>query len=154
MHIAETRDQAYQDVEYGIEQWFRYFQTVAAFPQMAVGGDSVREMIDFVNETGLGSIGTVDDAVAQIDRLMKQSNGGFGAYLLLAHEWANPLATHRSYELIAKRVFPEFQGQAWSTLQAKARAEASRPELAAAHISAVEAVSAKYQAELAAKAKA
>jgi limonene 1,2-monooxygenase len=153
MHIAETREQAYKDVEYGIEHWFRYFQTVAAFPQMAVGGDSVREMIDFVNETGLGSIGTVDDAVAQIDRLMKQSNGGFGAYLLLAHEWANPLATHRSYELIAKRVFPEFQGQAWSTLQAKARAEASRPELAAAHISAVEAVSAKYQADLAAKAK-
>ena len=37
MHIAETREQAYKDVEFGIEQWFRYFQTVAAFPQMAVG---------------------------------------------------------------------------------------------------------------------
>jgi limonene 1,2-monooxygenase len=151
MHIAETREQAYRDVEYGIEQWFHYFQSVAAFPQLAVGGSTVREMIDFVNDAGVGSIGTVDDAVAQIDRLMKQSNGGFGAYLLLAHEWANPLATRRSYELIAKHVFPQFQGQAWSTLQAAARAEASRPEMAAAHMQAVEAVTAKYQAEVGAK---
>jgi limonene 1,2-monooxygenase len=151
MHIAETREQAYRDVEHGIEQWFHYFQSVAAFPQLAVGGSTVREMIDFVNEAGVGSIGTVDDAVAQIDRLMKQSNGGFGAYLLLAHEWANPLATRRSYELIAKHVFPQFQGQAWSTLQAAARAEASRPQMAAAHLQAVEAVTAKYQAEVGAK---
>jgi limonene 1,2-monooxygenase len=151
MHIAETREQAYRDVEHGIEQWFHYFQSVAAFPQLAVGGSTVREMIDFVNEAGVGSIGTVDDAVAQIDRLMKQSNGGFGAYLLLAHEWANPLATRRSYELIAKHVFPQFQGQAWSTLQAAARAEASRPQMAAAHMQAVEAVTAKYQAEVGAK---
>jgi limonene 1,2-monooxygenase len=151
MHIAETREQAYRDVEFGIEQWFRYFQSVAAFPQMAVGGDDIHQMIDFVNETGLGSIGTVDDAVAQIDRLTKQSNGGFGAYLLLAHEWANPVATARSYELIAQHVFPQFQGQAWSTLGAKARAEAARPELAAAHMKAVEEVTVRYQTELAAR---
>jgi limonene 1,2-monooxygenase len=150
MHIAETREQAYRDVEHGIEQWFRYFQQVAAFPQMAVGGDNIREMIDFVNETGLGSIGTVDDAAAQIDRLVKQSNGGFGAYLLLAHEWANPEATRRSYELIAQHVFPQFQGQSWSTLAAKARAEASRPEMAAAHLKAVEEVTTRYQETLAA----
>jgi limonene 1,2-monooxygenase len=152
MHIAETREQAYRDVEYGIEDWFRYFQTVAAFPQMAVGGDNVREMIDFVNDTGLGSIGTVDDAVGQIDRLTKQSNGGFGCFLLLAHEWANPLATHRSYELFSKHVLPQFQGQAWSTLQAKARAEATRPELAAAQSKAIEDVTARYHAEVSGKA--
>ena len=42
MHIAETREQAYRDVEHGIEQWFRYFQKVAAFPQMAVEGGDVK----------------------------------------------------------------------------------------------------------------
>ncbi len=52
MHIAETREQAYRDVEYGIEQWFRYFQKTAAFPQMAVEGGDVKEMIDFINEAG------------------------------------------------------------------------------------------------------
>ena len=58
MHIAETKEQAYKNVEFGIEHWFNYFQKVAAFPQMAVGGGNVREMIDFVNDSGLGSIGT------------------------------------------------------------------------------------------------
>jgi limonene 1,2-monooxygenase len=133
-------------VEYGIEQWFEYFQSVAAFPQMAVDGSNIRQMIDFINESGIGSVGTVDDAVAQIERLMKQSNGGFGAYLLLAHEWANPAATNRSYELIAQNVFPQFQGQGWSTREARARAKGARPELAAAHMKAVEDVTAKYAA--------
>jgi limonene 1,2-monooxygenase len=148
MHIAETKEQAYKNVEFGIEHWFNYFQKVAAFPQMAVGGDNVREMIDFVNESGLGSIGTADMAGEQIDRLTKQS-GGFGCYMQLAHEWANPVATHRSYELIAQRVMPEFQGQAYSTLNAKARAVETRPELADRNMKAVEEMVAKHQAELA-----
>ena len=152
-HIAETKEQAYRDVEYGIQQWFNYFQHVAAFPQMAVGdGTQVREMIDFVNDSGLGAIGTADDCAAQIDRLTKQSNGGFGAYLLMAHEWANPVATKRSFELIAQHVIPQFQGQAWSTLQAKSRAEAARPALAEQSMKAVEMMTARYQEELAAKA--
>lgn len=151
-HIAETKEQAYRDVEYGIQQWFNYFQHVAAFPQMAVGdGTQVREMIDFVNDSGLGAIGTADDCAAQIDRLTKQSNGGFGAYLLMAHEWANPVATKRSFELIAQHVIPQFQGQAWSTLQAKSRAEAARPALAEQSMKAVEMMTARYQEELAAK---
>ena len=58
MHIAETKEQAYKDVEYGIEQWFHYFQKVAAFPQMAVEGGDIKEMIDFVNDAGIGAIGT------------------------------------------------------------------------------------------------
>ena len=151
-HIAETKEQAYRDVAFGIQQWFNYFQHVAAFPQMAVGdGTQVREMIDFVNDSGLGAIGTVDECAAQIDRLIKQSNGGFGAYLLLAHEWANPVATKRSFELIAQHVIPQFTGQAWSTSQAKARAEAARPALAEQSMKAVEMMTAKYQEELAAK---
>jgi limonene 1,2-monooxygenase len=153
MHIADTKEQAYRDVEYGIVQWFNYFQHVAAFPQMAVGdGRLVREMIDFVNGSGLGTIGTVDEAAEQIDRLSKQS-GGFGAYLQLAHEWANPQATKHSYELIARHVMPQFQGQSWSTLQAKARAEASREHLSARSMQAIEEMVAKHQAEVEASTK-
>jgi limonene 1,2-monooxygenase len=148
MHIAETREQAFRDVEYGIEQWFEYFQAVAAFPQISVGGGNVREMIDFVNDTGLGSIGTVEDAIAQIERLLAQSKGGFGCYMLLAHEWANPLATRRSFELVSQHVFPRFQGQDWSTTQARARARKSRPQMAAEHLQAIQEVAAKYQAEV------
>ncbi|MCO1654764.1 LLM class flavin-dependent oxidoreductase [Pseudonocardia humida] len=151
MHVAETREQAYKEVEHGIEQWFRYFQKVAAFPQMAVEGGDVKEMIDFVNEAGIGAIGTVEDAAAQVQRLVDQSNGGFGAMLLLAHEWANPQATRRSYELIAQHVMPRFQGQAQATLDAKARASEVRSGHADQQNAAVAHMTEKYQKELADK---
>ncbi len=151
MHLAETREQAYRDVEHGMLDWFDYFQHTAAFPQMAVGdGTTVRECIDFVNDSGLGTIGTPDDAVEQIDRLVKQSNGGFGAFLQLAHDWAAPAAKFRSYELFARHVAPHFQGQFHSTIESKARARAARPKLAENNMKAVEAVTAKYEAEKAA----
>jgi len=151
MHIADTKEQAAKDVEYGIRQWFDYFQHTAAFPQMSVGeAGAVREMIDFVNESGLGSIGTYDMAIEQIDRLQKQS-GGFGCYLTLCHEWANPEATKRSYELIAQRVFPEFQGQSYSTLAAKERAREGRERLAERNMQAVTDMVEKHQRELAEK---
>lgn len=149
MHIAETREQAYKEVEHGIEQWFRYFQKVAAFPQMAVEGGDVKQMIDFINEAGIGAIGTVEDAAAQVQKLVDQSNGGFGCMLLLAHEWANPEATRRSYELIAQHVMPRFQGQAQATLDAKARATQTRAGHAEQQLAAVEHMTQKYQQELA-----
>lgn len=151
MHIAETREQAYRDVEYGIAHWFHYFQKVAAFPQMAVGdSNDVRGMIDFINEAGIGAIGTADDAKAQVQRLVDQS-GGFGAMLLLGHEWANPAATKRSFELIAQQVFPEFQNQSATTLAAAARATDTHDAHAATQLTAVDHMTAKYQKELADK---
>jgi limonene 1,2-monooxygenase len=151
VHCAETMEQAYRDVEYGIEQWFDYFQAVAAFPQMAVPGSNVKEMISFVNDSGFGAIGTPEMVNAQIDRLWKQSNGGFGAYLMLAHNWANFEATKRSYDMVARHVFPRWQGQ-MATLGAADRARAARPELAAVHAQAVEAATARFQKETAARA--
>ncbi len=75
-----------------------------------------------MNETGLGVIGTPDDAIDQIERLEKQSSGGFGSYLMMDHEWANPLAQQRHYELFARYVKPHFQGVAqgpkWSEQRA------------------------------------
>jgi limonene 1,2-monooxygenase len=148
MHVAETREQAYKDVEHGIEQWFHYFQRVAAFPQMAVEGGHIREMIDFINEAGIGAVGTPDDAAAQVQRLVDQS-GGFGSMLLMAHEWANPEATRRSYELIAQHVMPRFQGQAQPTLDARSRATETREGHAHQQNVAVAHMTEKYQKELA-----
>ncbi len=154
MHIAETREQAYRDVEHGIEEWFNYFQKVAAFPQMAVSGGDVKEMIDFINEAGIGAIGTVEDARRQVQKLWDQS-GGFGAMLLLAHEWANPEATRRSYELVAQHVMPQFQGgqvtHAQATQRAKELASAKHADYSAAQMQAVTTMTERYAAELAAK---
>ena len=32
MHIADTKEQAYEDVRFGLPQWVDYFQRVAALP--------------------------------------------------------------------------------------------------------------------------
>jgi limonene 1,2-monooxygenase len=150
MHIAETREQAYADVQYGIETWFRYFQKTAAFPQMAVEGGDAKEMIDFINEAGIGAIGTVEDARAQVQKLWDQS-GGFGCMLLLGHEWANPQATKRSWELIAQHVMPHFQGgdvsHAQQTLSAKEHAMGKREDYAAAQLQAVATMTERYEQE-------
>jgi limonene 1,2-monooxygenase len=148
VHCAETMDQAYRDVEYGIEHWFNYLQAVAAFPQMAVPGSNIKEMIAFINESGFGAIGTPDMVTSQIDRLWAQSNGGFGAYLMLAHNWANFDATRKSYELISRHVFPHFQGQHASTMAAAERARAARPALAEVHQKAVDAAGQRFAEEV------
>lgn len=149
-HLAETKEQAYKDVEHGIEVWFDYLQHVAAFPQMAVKGDNKREMIEFINTSGIGVIGTVDEAREQVQRLIDQS-GGFGTLLLQGHDWANPAATNRSFELFAEEVMPYFQGQAQPMLEAADRAREVREALAADHIKAVEQMTQKYEAERAAQ---
>ena len=146
MHLAETEAEARRDVEYGMEQWFRYFQHVAAFPQMAVDGGDLGEMIDFVNG-GLGVVGTPDMAIAQIEELLEQSDGGFGAFLTLAHNWANPEATMKSFELMARHVMPRFQGQVDTLIGAAERARASRPELAERQLVAVDEAAARYEQE-------
>src|ERR1700761_9046576 len=50
MHIAETEEQARAEVRFGIGPWFRYFQKVAAFPQMTMPGEQIDEMIDVIND--------------------------------------------------------------------------------------------------------
>ena len=82
---------------------------VAALP-LAPGADDTKSAIEVMNNSGLAVIGTPDQAAAQIERLAKQSNGGFGAYLFMAHEWADREATKHSYELFAREVMPRFQG--------------------------------------------
>ena len=145
-HVAETEKQAREEVKFGIEPWFRYFQKVAAFPQMTMPGEQLDEMIDIINETGAGVIGTPEQARAQVQRVWDQS-GGFGCMLHMGHEWANPAATKRSAELFAAEVMPHFQGQAQPTLDAAARAGQMRDDLAQTQLQAVEHMTKKYESE-------
>ncbi|OBG97782.1 monooxygenase [Mycobacterium sp. E136] len=146
MHIAETEEQARADVRFGLEHWYRYFQKVAAFPQMEVPGENLDEVVDIINGAGAGVIGTPEQARAQVQRLWDQS-GGFGCMLQMGHEWANPAATKRSAELFAAEVMPHFQGQAQPTLDAAARASDVRENLAQTQLSAIEHMTQKYEAE-------
>ncbi|HEY1830877.1 MAG TPA: LLM class flavin-dependent oxidoreductase, partial [Acidimicrobiales bacterium] len=107
MHIADTKEQAMADVAFGLADWVDYFERVAALP-IAPDTTNFESLVDALNASGMAVIGTVDDAIAQIERLQEQS-GGFGTYLLMAHEWANREATLRSHELISRYVMPVFQ---------------------------------------------
>ncbi|OBI00680.1 LLM class flavin-dependent oxidoreductase [Mycobacterium sp. E2733] len=149
-HLAETEKQAREEVKFGIEPWFRYFQKVAAFPQMTMPGEQLDEMIDVINDNGAGVIGTPERAREQVQRLWDQS-GGFGCMLQMGHEWANPAATRRSAELFAAEVMPHFQGQAQPTLDAAARAGQARDSLAQSQLDAVAHMTKKYQDEVDAK---
>ncbi|MBS0334340.1 MAG: LLM class flavin-dependent oxidoreductase [Proteobacteria bacterium] len=104
MHIAETREKAMADIRFGLDKWIYYFREIANLPIVPEGDDPVQAMID----TGMAVVGTPDDATQRIQQLADQS-GGFGAFLLMAHNWAPWDATRRSYELMARYVFPKFQ---------------------------------------------
>jgi limonene 1,2-monooxygenase len=135
VHIADTKEQAYEDVKFGLPQWVDYFQRVAALP---LGPDTtdVEEMADAMNASGFAVIGTVEDAIAQIQRLVDQS-GGFGTFLNMAHEWAPREATWHSYELLSRYVFPRFQNSAASTEASRDWAAENRPEFIQAATTAV-----------------
>jgi hypothetical protein len=77
-------------------------------PHFRAAGRTFDERVAWVNETGLGVIGTPDEAIAQIERLERQS-AGFGSYPLMHHEWARHDVTLKSYELFANHVKPRFQ---------------------------------------------
>jgi limonene 1,2-monooxygenase len=106
MHVAETRDAARAQVRFGLDKWLWYFREVAALPLApSEGGDPVDQLI----ASGMAVVGTPEDAIAQIERLQAQS-GGFGAFLMMDHNWADWEAKKRSYEMITRHVAPKFQG--------------------------------------------
>ena len=110
-HVAETREQAMEDLRFGLMDMMRYFRKFggSAFPV----ANSFDEAMNIWTSGGLGAfgvgvIGTPDDLIAHIRKLQAQS-GGFGAFLSLAHNAADFTATKKSYELFARHVMPEFQ---------------------------------------------
>ncbi len=125
MYIAETREQARKDVQFGIEGWADYLREVAALPIVPGGGDVVDALLD----SSMAVIGTPDEAVAQIERLQAQS-GGFGTLLLFGHNWADFANTKRSYELFARFVMPKVDDLPDNRVISEAECRAARPVLA------------------------
>jgi limonene 1,2-monooxygenase len=107
-HVAETREKARADMAYVLEAFCKYFTDVATFPIVPPG---IKDPVEHLTSTGLACIGTPDDCIKHCERLWLGSNGGFGAVLLLANNWADWEATKRSYELMARYVHPHFQRQ-------------------------------------------
>ena len=108
MHVAESREQAIEDVRFGFEQWVDYLGRISAVPVPARGShkdDLTHAFID----SGACVIGTPDDAIAMIERL-QEKQGEFGVMLFQSHNWADWEETKKSYELYARFVMPHFAG--------------------------------------------
>lgn len=148
MHVAETREQARENVRFGIGEWLRYFQEVGALP-LAPGG-SVDDAIESLTKSGMAVIGTPEDAIAQLQRVEEQS-GGFGCFLQLAHNWADFGATKRSYELIARYVMPQFQDLNPNRVKSMEWAAKNRPTFIGAVTQAIGQEMQKHVQEQAAK---
>jgi limonene 1,2-monooxygenase len=107
IHLAETREQAFSDVEEAqMTCNVEYFENTLGRPH----DPNVPMDVKSNAERGSAIIGTPDDAIAAVERMLEMS-GGFGTVLGMAHNWASWEKTKHSYELWARYVAPHFQGQ-------------------------------------------
>ena len=106
VHVAETNEQAIKDVQFGLEEWTQYFEDVAVVPM--VPEDRRSDPLSHLIESGMAAVGTPDVVINQIEALWEASQGGFGCFLITDHNWAPFEAKLKSYELIARYVFPHF----------------------------------------------
>lgn len=119
MHLAETAEQARREVLTSIVPSMVTLPSLVSLG-MGSGGEDTRWMTDadaalekWTTEGigpfgGVATIGTPDEGVAAVRRLLDKS-GGFGTYLLLIHNAAPWAATKRSLEMFAEYVIPEIQ---------------------------------------------
>jgi limonene 1,2-monooxygenase len=108
VHLAEDRQEAIEDIRLGSSRVQRdYFEDTIGFAGRV---DAPREQIvDKMVEEGRWIVGTPDDCIESIHRLAERS-GGFGGFLVMAHDWAPREKVLHSYELLARYVMPQFQG--------------------------------------------
>jgi limonene 1,2-monooxygenase len=145
MHIAETREQARENVRFGFRKYIDYFNnnSPGRFPVPA-GTDPV----DWFVERKLGVVGTPDDAIAMIERLQGQQ-GEFGVFLQQTHDWADWEGTKRSYELYARYVMPHFRGTNAARRASYQWVGENNVEFSGKRQAAVEAMFRKHEAEMA-----
>jgi limonene 1,2-monooxygenase len=148
-HIAETREEAMKNARFGFRKWFDYFQRInpARFASLPKG-----DPLEVLVGAGAIVVGTPDDAIKQVERLYAKQ-GQFGAYLQLAHNWANWEATKKSYELYARYVVPHFRKANAHRVESLDWTTAHNKEIVAMTQAAAQAMFAKHQAERDAKEK-
>ena len=104
MHLAETREQAMHQVLAGIDQYGPLYAEMGITPSRL----SKEALIETLIENHFAVVGTPDDAIEQINRLLAQT-GGFGKLLLPVNHWANARDTLQSYALFSRTVIAHFK---------------------------------------------
>lgn len=108
-HLAETRQQAQDEVITGLHHWNNNYKVGVLNQPGGKHYEHAQDALSDTMSTGTNVIGTPDDVIAAIRNLQKIS-GGLGAVIGFAHDWANREATLRSWELFARYVIPEING--------------------------------------------
>lgn len=104
MYIAESREKARADVQFGLPKWCQYFDKTAP---KGMGGLLGGDPVDLLVKSGRAVIGTPDDAIKMIERLQAKQ-GEFGVVLNQVTNWADFENNKKSYELYARYVMPHF----------------------------------------------
>ena len=111
-HIAETREEARREAKDGLMRWHNeYIVDTLQRPGEShyKTPDAAVDHVASMGIAGASIIGTPDDLVAAIRNLL-QVTGGFGTVLGFVHDWANPINTSKSWDLVARYVIPEVNG--------------------------------------------
>ena len=127
-HLAETREQAFEDIRVGAGRVVtEYTGGTNGNPIPDVPAD---EIVDYMVENNQWIVGTPEDCIAGIERL-QEASGGFGGLLLRAEDWAPRDKLHRSYELMARYVMPQFQGSLTGIIDSQRRSASQKESLQA-----------------------
>jgi limonene 1,2-monooxygenase len=112
-HLAESKKQAQQEAVDGLQWWHNEYNVRVLGRPGAVAVEDKWTLLDqaTAGSSGAGTavVGTPDEMVKAI-RDIQALTGGFGVVLGFAHDWANPEATLRSWDLFARYVIPELNG--------------------------------------------
>lgn len=132
-HVAEDDEQALREVTHGERlETQTYFEDTLGRPP----GRADSPLRDGV-KNGTTLIGSPDTVAAGIERLIANSDGGFGGLLFRAHEWANREQTLRSYELFARHVMPRFQRSLETIIGSREWVKANRLTVLGGNVEAV-----------------
>ena len=140
-HLAESIDQAKKDLDFGLQKWVNYSHEVlpnSPFPR------TEKDPLNWGIENKVLVVGTPDDVIKEIKRV-QDLTGGFGVYLLFAHNFVPWEAAKRSYELMARYVMPYFKNTNSPRHQSYSSAKTIHDDLQADFNNAVDDAKRAYQ---------